>query len=258
MMTTQTETVDLLIGFRRDGTPIYLHTGAEITVSDDDASDDDDEILDDDEDESDDREDDAESDDEDDIKDDWKPPSRRDYEQIMAAQRRNNEENKRYRLLKKELTRRGVNPDTSDGQEKLADLLNTLTFGDGKKPGDAEVARTVARETAKLEQRYKPALAKVATDAALSDHGFSGTASERKRLMDMLDLDEVDVGDDGSVTGIAEQIETIKADIPSWFKPKREVPVRRSGAADVDGGNRRGKPAEGPKGWAAKAAAQLD
>lgn len=63
--------------------------------------------------------------------------------------------------------------------------------------------------------------------AAKSEFLAAGLTGQPDRLIRMLDMDEIDVSDDGEVTGLKEQIEDIKADFPDLFaddKPKRKAP----------------------------------
>lgn len=240
-----------LIGWRRNGAPIRLIGGAadgDVTAGDDEDSDEDEDT------------------DDTSANDGWKPPSREEWDRQQAAVRRNNQENKKHRLLRRRLTDAGIDPDTDEGGQALADLLANRgsASGGGGKDGDDKPAgpsaadvrraetRAAERAAARVEARYKAPLARTAARAALADAGWSG--KDLDRVMKMIDLDEVDVDDDGEVTGIAEQIDGIKADIPEWFRGGRNggtatVTRRSGGARDVDGGDRATKSTGQSKGW---------
>lgn len=220
-----------LLGYRASGEPVWQLRGGDgwSMYAEPDAGGRDDP---DDETDPDDDDPDAEYDDETDP--DWQPPSRQEWEGQQDAIKRNNAENKSLRLLRKALAGQGIDISTADGLARLTELAGD---GGGKgKAGDPAIKRAVERATASLEGKYRSAVAGLAVKAALADAGFSGRANEFGRVMSMLDMDEMELADDGSVSGIAEQIAGIKNDIPHWFAGDT---ARRRGAAEVDAGERR-------------------
>lgn len=238
-----------VIGYRANGQPIWLHSGAdnwsgmfaEPDGPDDNAADD----------ESEEEDEDLDDDAADQTTPSYVPPSQEEWERVQAAVKRNNEENKRHRLLRKSLETRGIDLSTEDGRTALEDLLNGRTSPEtgaqDQNTAKRDAQRQVERAVARTEARYKPALARSAAQAALTTAGWSGTATELTRALKMIDLDEVDVDSDGNVTGIADQVEAMKADIPSWFKAdEKPAAERRRGAAEVDGGDRQTKTAAAP------------
>jgi len=237
-----------IIGYRASGQPIRLHTGANwstFQVTPDEGGDDDDE-PDDDVDDVDETTDEGSG--------DWTPPTREEWDRTQAGLKRNNAENKRLRLLSKALAARGVDPSTDEGRTALDELLAGRTVDPDGKPADAsvktQITRAVERATAKTETKYKGALAAVAVEAALSRAGYSAGEERLARVMKMIDMDEVDVDDDGQVVGIVDQIADIKHDVPEWFQGTTKAPsVVRRGAADVDAGPRSTKATGDTKTW---------
>lgn len=81
---------------------------------------------------------------------------------------------------------------------------------------------------------WKPRVVKAQARAEFASAGLvlpkkdDGTAMAR--VLRMLDLDELEVGEDGRVEGLAEQVEEIKAEFPEMF-----ASARRPGGIDAAG-----------------------
>lgn len=137
--------------------------------------------------------------------DDWKAPTKDEWERTQAALKKANDEAKTHRL-------------------KLRDAQKATEDADGK----------AAREAAEAaERRYKPVAVRSAARAAFLEAGLADARPERvSKLLRMLDLDSLDVADDGDVTGLADQVAGIKADYPELFA-KTKTPAPR-----IDGSNR--------------------
>jgi hypothetical protein len=60
----------------------------------------------------------------------------------------------------------------------------------------------------------------------------------------MIDLDEVDVDDDGDVVGLDDQVDSIKEDYPELFRPAEQ---QRKRATKLDASNRQGGGTDKPK-----------
>ncbi len=85
-------------------------------------------------------------------------------------------------------------------------------------------------------------------ETALKAIGFTGTVASAMRV---LDLESVDIDDEGNVIGAAEVAEDLKREIPAWFVAVRdapEPPPRITDGNDVDGANRTGRKPKQP-GW---------
>lgn len=141
-------------------------------------------------------------------------------------------------------------PDGGEGGDPPAAPADPGTPADPQavqKLVDAAVKKATRALTTEAERRQAVlhrALAAKAVEAALRGSGWRGT--DLDRVMKLVDLDEIELDDDGEVTGAAEQVDGLKTEFPEWFRAKRE-PVRR-GAADVDGQGR-GRAARQQPGW---------
>jgi hypothetical protein len=79
---------------------------------------------------------------------------------------------------------------------------------------------------------------KQAARSALVEAGFSGEVSAR--TMGLLNLDELDVDEDGEILGLDEAIEELKEDLPQLFKRSRNTSGTKGGTGrKLDGGNKR-------------------
>jgi hypothetical protein len=102
---------------------------------------------------------------------------------------------------------------------EAAKALQAKTEGD-----DGKAAREAADAA---EKRFKPGAVRSAAKAAFLEAGLQGSTPDRvAKLVRMLDLDALDVDDDGDVTGLTEQVKAIKADYPELFTPTEKRPPR--------------------------------
>lgn len=137
----------------------------------------------------------------------FKAPTEAEWRRTQAALTKANADAKRHRLRARELSK--------------------------PKEGDDDAAKTA---TDAAEKRYKPVAIRSAAKAAFLEAGLNDASPDRvKKLLRMVDLDEVDVDADGDVTGLDEQIESVKDDYPELFKPA-EQPRKR--ATKLDAANR--------------------
>jgi hypothetical protein len=129
----------------------------------------------------------------------WTPPTEDEWKRTQAALARANGEAKNRR-------------------EELQALRKQGEDADGK----------AAREAAEAaEKRFKPVAVRSAARAAFLEAGLQGVTPERvAKLVRMLDLDALDIDDAGDVTGLAEQVASVKADYPELFKPVEKRPGR--------------------------------
>lgn len=173
--------------------------------------------------------------------DGYTPPSETEWKRAQAALAKANEEAKRHRLAAKKLR------DDADAERR-------------KNENEHEKALREARETAagEVESRYKPIVVRGAARAALAESGAILTGADGKpsptrldRMLKLIDLDELEVGDDGEVTGLDSQVAQIKADYPEFFERPRPPARPKADAAD-----RKPEPAK-PKSSAERLAASL-
>lgn len=196
------------IGFLRDGSPIWPVVGGAIDVEPED-----------------DGETETEPND-----DEWTPPTREEFEELLRSKRSANKEAMERRRY---LEAHGIDWKTGEKRERDRD-----TEDDAKtSPAKTESARRSAeRAAAKVEMRYKPAIARLAVKGALTDAGWTG--KDTSMVMKLIDIDDIAVDDDGEVTGITDQIEAIRAEFPSWFRKTREPKTETGGSSEVDGGRK--------------------
>jgi len=219
------------IGYLTSGAPVWPVRGAE----GDDDDDSDGEGIDtgaggdgDDDDDSDDDDDDGKGKKGDDAGKGKKyvAPTEDEWRRTQAALTRANGDAKRHRLRVRELSK--------------------------PKEGETDAAKTA---TDAAEKRYKPVAIRSAAKAAFLEAGLNDASPERvKKLLRMVDLDEVDVDGDGDVTGLDEQIESVKDDYPELFKPA-EQPRKR--ATRLDASNRQTGGTDKPSSTGEKIAAAL-
>lgn len=156
--------------------------------------------------------------------DDWKAPTRDEWERTQTALKKANDEAKNHRL-------------------KLKEAQKATEDADGKAAREATEA---------AERRYKPIAVRSSARAAFLEAGLADARPERvSKLMRMLDMDAIDIDDDGEVTGLDDQVATIKADYPELFA-KAKTPVPR-----IDGSNRNAGNGQSPKTTGEKIAAMV-
>jgi hypothetical protein len=245
-----------IVGYRRDGRPIYNIAGGAIDVSTDDLVDDDD--SDDDAEELDD------SDDDDEPKDKWVPPSKEEFDKILAAKAKaDSEAAARKRFLReagldpktgKPVTKPkiefnlGVDEEDEVEEEKprTGPKSDTNNSQFDPKKIKRELDRQLEREVALAEQRERARSAAllVAVPEALDEAGFN--PKNLKRALKLLDLDSVTVDSDGEIEGLQEQIDELKADFPEFFKRTRmrEAAKEVADTKTVGGGKKTAPPSE--------------
>ena len=155
----------------------------------------------------------------DEAEEEYKPPTAQEWKATQAALKKANTEAKRFRTelrnARKKATEQDSDPD---------------------------------KAAAKVEAAWKPRVVRSEARALLAAAGAKPTALAR--LAKMIDVDEVEVDDDGEVTGLDDLIEEIKEDVPELFRDEdeEETPVarrkRRLGRTDASakGGKDGAKP----------------
>jgi hypothetical protein len=130
---------------------------------------------------------------------DYKPPSKQEWEDTQAALKKANSEAKRFRTQLRN-AKKATSGDTDEEQERAAE---------------------------RVAAQWKPRLVKSAARAALAEAGAKKTAIAR--LARAIDLDSVEVDDDGEIDGLEDQIEELKDDLPELFKDEDDddTPPRR-------------------------------
>jgi hypothetical protein len=106
--------------------------------------------------------------------------------------------------------------------------------------GDRDPAEVLAEATANTEAVWRPRLVRSAAKGALTAAGLALPEGREQEVMArairLLDEDALTITDDGDVEGLAEQIESLRADFPDLFAPPRRAsravqPADRPGSA---------------------------
>lgn len=135
----------------------------------------------------------------------WSPPSETEWQRVQAALAQANREASERRTQYNELRK----------QHETA----------------AEQTQREAAEAASqaAEAKYKPAIVRSAAAAAFAT---AGVTEKPERLIKLLDLDKVTVGDDGAVTGLDGEVKRLQKDYPEFFATATpRAPGRRPAGA---------------------------
>lgn len=162
--------------------------------------------------------------------DEWAPPSRDEWERVQSALGKANAEAKKHRLRAKELTRK--QEADQQARERAA----------AESEGRTEQYEQALAAAAEAEQRYKPLAVRSAARAAFLEVGLrldpaapDRSAARLKSMIRMLDLDEIEIDDDGEVVGLDTQIAEIKDSYPELFGPLQvEPPVAKRKVRRID------------------------
>lgn len=108
------------------------------------------------------------------------------------------------------------------------------------KDGDAaDPAKVQADAESAAAAKYRPIVVKTAARAAFASAGLvlpDGKADAvMSRALRLLDLDDLEISDDGEVEGLDEQIQEIKSDFPEMFGAGQVRRPRRIDAGGRDG-----------------------
>jgi minor structural protein GP20 len=138
--------------------------------------------------------------DEDEGDDDYTPPTKEEWANTQAALKKANTEAKRFRTQ----------------------LRNTRKETQGESSTDQQAAED------KVIAQWKPRVVRSEARAALASAGAKTHALAK--LARMIDLDDVEVDDDGEVSGLDDLIEELKDDLPELFKDDDDddTPPRRT------------------------------
>jgi hypothetical protein len=199
--------------------------------------------------------------------DDWTPPTREEWEAHQAKLRTASGE---AAARRKFLRANGIDPKTGQKIEPDEPEPEPAARPDDKNDEPrgatpAEVKRAIERAAAEAELRGRRQTRSLVTglNTALSDAGWNG--QRLSSLMKLIDIDDVEIDDDGTITGLDEQIAEIRTEWPEFFKRTRNPanPSSQAGgsgqngapAAKVDVADKPAPKPE-PKGWAETLAAR--
>lgn len=229
-----------LLGYRKDGRPFYLIAGGAPKEGEDkefDTEMDDDEGKEDEDDKDDDEEDEEE------VEEDKEDAKKEDPKKSAQEQEI---ERLKQRLAK---TRR-----ESAARRKKLEEMNRNSDAEVKKDGDdKEGAVREAKQAgySEAEEKYKGMLHAVAGRVALMEAGVK--PAKAKRALKLIDFDDVEIDDDGELSGIEDAIEDLKEEWPELFVVEREededvAPVKtRVKSNHVNGADRKPKGIKKPK-----------
>lgn len=89
---------------------------------------------------------------------------------------------------------------------------------DAQRQGDDEQAEQIRAAAEAAEKRYKPIAIHAAAKAALLERNFQRPTEERiKKMVKRLDLDDIDIDEDGDVIGLDGQLDQLVDDFPELF-----------------------------------------
>lgn len=200
----------------------------------------------------------------------WTPPTREEYEKLTAEKAKASAEAANRR---KWLRAAGYDPKTGNKLEPdepdpapAVPKPQDPNAAPAPVPGmsEADVKRLVDKAVTETQLRGRRQMHSftVGFNEELAKAGWNG--SRLGHLMRLLDFDDIDVDDDGEITGLAEQIENLKTDWPEFFKRNRSNPSKPGAGSGQDGtpaGNvdlaDKKPPAPEPKGWAETVADRL-
>jgi hypothetical protein len=180
-------------------------------------------------------------------KDTWKPPTKDEWQKVQDALSNSNAEAKRYRLRLREQRR-----EQREAQQQAAKSGTS----------DDEAAARAAQDAADAaERKYKPVAVRSAARAALLAAGLNdGSDSVMRKLLKLVDMDDVDLDEDGDVVGLDDQIDDIKDTFPRLFEKTEPEQQQRSGrprAPRINGADKKTAPPE-PKTTGEKHMARLN
>lgn len=109
-------------------------------------------------------------------------------------------------------------------RELQAQLRDAKTAGQKTAEGtDETTVRAIEEASAAAERRYKPIAIREAAKASFLEAGLNDLSSNRMtKLLRLLDMDDIEVDEDGEINGLVDQIDQIKDEWPELFR-KAEV-----------------------------------
>lgn len=141
-------------------------------------------------------------------------------------------------------------------KQKARELAAEIAALKAQHETDSEKAVREAAEKAQraMESKYKPALVKASATALLLAAQPKKGKDGIPRLLKLMNLDDIEVGENQEVEGVEEEVERLQADYPELFgddtKPEstetdEEKPApRRATSRGQDGGQRKPPPAK--------------
>lgn len=234
-----------VVGYRKNGDPIYNIAGGSVEVTDD--------VDDDDEEETDETSE--------EVADEWVPPTKDEFDKILAAKAKaDSEAAARKRFLRdngfdpktgKAVSKPTISLEDLDEEDEDEATAEKVVKGESKARSDKGFQRQLEREIAKTERRIRDEsrVLMAAVPEALNEEGWNGKNLER--MLRLLDLDSVEVDSDGEIDGLKDQVAELKKDFPEFFKRTRmrEAAKEVADTATVGGGTKKAPAAQADLDW---------
>jgi hypothetical protein len=175
-------------------------------------------------------EDDTGTEDEDDEEEPYEAPDAETWGKVTAALEKSNSESKKWRLRATGKDPKWK-PRPPEKDDDTGGGSSSNSKDDAPKVDVAAERRKAEEETA---AKFKAPLVRTASRSAFEEAGLLLPASKTNReaaftrAMRLLDMSEIDVDDDGDISGLDDQVKAIKRDYPELFAKK--------GARTVDAG----------------------
>lgn len=180
----------------------------------------------------------TETDDTTDDVEEYEPPDRDRWTQTTEALTKANNEAKKWRLRAQGKDEKWAVPGWQKAAEETEEEDEKPQAKPKRKLVDEAAIRREAEEAALA--RTKPGLVKAAAKDAfrsagllLPEKGDSNPALAR--AFKLLDLDSVDIDDDGDVSGVEEAVKAVKRDFPELFARKGARAVNAGAGSNGDG-----------------------
>ena len=136
---------------------------------------------------------------------DWKPPTREEVRALQAKLKKANGDAAHHRGEATKLRQQSE----SDAEKQVREAVE-------KAEGDAEA-------------RWKPIVVRQAARAALAQAGLIGKPD---RLLKLLDMDEIEVDEDGALTGLDDQVRELRSEYKHLFAKRGSSRIDGAGGDD--------------------------
>lgn len=178
----------------------------------------------------------------DETEDDYEAPDAATWSKTTEALTKANNEAKKWRLRAQGKDEKWAVPGWSKAQEDTdddeGDDAKAKTTTRRRQPKvDVDQVRREAEEAALA--KAKPGLVRGAARDALRTAGLivpeKNADGAFSRAIRLLDMDEIEVDEDGSVSGVEDQVKAVKRDYPELFKAKGARVINAGAGSDKDG-----------------------
>jgi len=108
-------------------------------------------------------------------------------------------------------------------QEELEQIRQALKEANAESAGHRHKVKELEQqlaEAAETTARVSGQLLQVQVNSALADSGITNT-----KVVKLIDLEQIQLDDDGNLTGLDGQVESIKTEFPEFFESRRAPKV---------------------------------